>query len=97
MKARAWSNGGGTYGISVGFSNRNEFFDRSWDEIEVEIDGEVHRLPLSKGFWKDCPEFRSPIIREWLRRHDLLAWPHRKPPRMELIPLGGNQFRLLPP
>ena len=95
MQARAWNDGGSTYGISVGPKNRDEFFDKSWTEIEVEIDDEVHLLPLSKGFWKDCPEFRSPIIREWLRRHGLTEWPNGHPPRFELIPLNANRFRLV--
>jgi hypothetical protein len=29
-----------------------------------------------------------------LRRHRMLEWPMGDPPRMELIPLGGNRFRL---
>lgn len=89
MRATAWNNGGSTYGISVGRLNRNKFFDRSWTEIELEIDDEFHRVPLSKGFWNQCPEFRSPVIRDWLRRHRALDWPDRKPPKVELIPLGG--------
>jgi hypothetical protein len=99
MWASAWSNGKGTYGIRVGFPNRDEFFDERWAEIEVEIDGVAHRFGLSGGFWHRCPEFRdrgAPIIREWLRRHCALTWPKGSPPRVELIPLGGNRFRLAP-
>ncbi|HST63312.1 MAG TPA: hypothetical protein VLK84_31670 [Longimicrobium sp.] len=96
MIANAWSNGGNTYGIRVGPKNRDAFFDQSWTEIEVEIEGEFHRIPITGGFWNQCPEFRSPVIREWLGRHGIRDWPMRKPPHVELVPLGGNQFRLGP-
>jgi hypothetical protein len=36
MHASAWSNGRGTYGIRVGFPNRDEFFREFWTDIEVE-------------------------------------------------------------
>jgi hypothetical protein len=99
MNATAWNDGGNTYGIRVGFSNRDRFFEASWTEIEVEIDGEPHRFPITRGFWNRCPEFRdrgSSVIREWLRRHHTTEWPKRQPPRVELLPLGGNRFRLIP-
>lgn len=98
IKARAWNDGGSTYGIRVGVANREEFFDRSWTEIEVEIDGQFHRFALTPGFWRRCPEFRDrsrPLIREWLRRHRTLKWAHRNPPQVELLALGDGRFRLL--
>jgi hypothetical protein len=94
MQASAWHNGSGTYGISIGKPNRDRYFDRSWKAIQVEIDGEVHDLPLSRGFWVDCPEVRSSVIKDWLRRNGRLSWPTRDPPRFELTPLGANRFRL---
>ena len=98
MRAKAWSNGKGVYGIRVGTQNRTEFFDKSWREIEVEIEGEVRRFRLTGGFWRDCPEFRdrgAPVIREWLRQYRTLEWPEREPPEVELIALGGNRFQLV--
>lgn len=98
MDAKAWNNGEGTYGIRVGFRNRDQFFNPDWTEIKVEVDGAVHTFPITRGFWNRCPEFRdsgSPVIREWLRRHHSLPWPKRHPPRFELIPVGDNRFRLV--
>jgi hypothetical protein len=98
MQVSAWNNGGDIYGIRVGFPNRAEFFDESWTEIEVEIDGQPYYFGLTDGFWNHCPEFRDsrhPAVREWLRRHRTLDWPKGYPPRLELIPLGGNRFRLV--
>jgi hypothetical protein len=100
MEARAWRGGNDkTYGIRVGVSNRDRFFDRSWTEIEVEIDSKTHRFNLTPGFWRDCPEFRdrgTPILREWLRTHRTLDWEKGHPPSVSLIPAGANRFRLLP-
>jgi hypothetical protein len=98
MQASVWANGNGIYGIRVGLPNRDEHFDRSWTEIEVEVDGQFHRFPLTDSFWAHCPEVRDSggvVIREWLRRHRALDWPRGNPPRVELLPLGGNRFRLV--
>src|SRR2546422_1595459 len=99
MQASAWHDGGSTYGIRVGTPNRQKFFDPSWTEIEVEIDGQSHRFALTASFWNHCPEFRdrgTPIIRDWLHCHKSLTWPRGNPPKVELIPLGNQRFRLLP-
>jgi hypothetical protein len=94
MNVSAWSDGTTTYGIRIGKRNRAAYFQSSWSEIELELDGRFHRIPLSAGFWNKCPEFRSPLIREWLTRHGLLDWPEKAPPKFELVPLGKNRFRL---
>jgi hypothetical protein len=70
-----------------------------WKAIEVEVEGCFYSFNLTAGFWKDCPEFRDrgkPIIREWLQRHHSLEWPRGQPPKVELVPLGNDKFRLLP-
>lgn len=98
MQASAWNNGGNTYGIRVGAANRDAHFERAWTEIEVEIDGQFHRFDLTPNFWTTCPEFRDSggtVIRDWLRRHHTTDWPSGDPPRFELLPLGGNRFRLV--
>ena len=94
MRVTAWNNGRRTYGIYVGGPNRERYFHRSWSSIEVEIKGQFSAFPLKKPFWKGCPEFRGPQIREWFRERGLVRWPSRQPPAFELVPLGGNRFRL---
>lgn len=99
MRASAWSNGSGTFGIRVGAPNRRKFFDQTWSSIEVEIEGKVYPFGLTSGFWHRCPEFRdrgTPVIREWLRKHHAVSWPNGRPPAVELLPLGSNRFRLVP-
>jgi hypothetical protein len=94
MTVTAWSSGGGTYGIRVGKRNRDAVFNASWESIEVEIDGALHTFTLTPGFWRCCPEFRSPVIREWLRRHNKLTWENRHPPQFNLEIIGKRRFRL---
>lgn len=94
LEVTAWSNGGTTYGLRIGKPNRDRFFNRDWNGIVLEVDGETYRVSITPGFWKECPEIRDPVIREWLRQHRSLKWPKGQPPKAALIPLGGNRFRL---
>jgi hypothetical protein len=59
MQVSAWNDGANTYGIRVGIPNRDEYFDPSWTEIEVEMEGHFQRFVLTPGFWSHCPEFRD--------------------------------------
>jgi hypothetical protein len=94
MTVKAWSNGGGAYGISVGKSNRDAFFNPSWRRIEVEMDGTLHTFELTPGFWNNCPEFRGSVIKEWLRRNHQLSWSKGNPPQFNLEVIGERRFRL---
>ncbi len=97
MEARGWTNGGGTFGIRVGAANRMRHFNRSWTEIEVEIDGRAYPFKITAGFWNRCPEFRDSgtVVRDWLQKHGALSWPVGHPPRFQLLPMGGIVFRLV--
>jgi hypothetical protein len=98
MNASAWSNGAGLYGIRVGVANRDAYFNRSWTEIAVELDGLWHMFAVTGGFWNDCPEFRDRdgIISSWLVKHyGSLDWPTGHPWEVVLMPLSGNGFRLI--
>ncbi|KIN13921.1 hypothetical protein RO22_18030 [Halomonas sp. KHS3] len=97
MKVSAWSNGKNQYGIRVGKPNRREYFDPRWEAITVTVNGVAHRFALTKGFWKDCPEFRDkgqPVIGQWLASQDLLNWPRGKPPKLVLSHIEDNCFEL---
>jgi len=99
MLATAWNNGGNQYGIRVGKVNRDRYFNRGWNLIEVDIEGKLYQFVLTSGFWRNCPEFRDsgqPIIQEWLTKHKILTWPKGEPPQVQLISLGNGKFRLLP-
>jgi hypothetical protein len=97
MQVSAWSNGSRPCGIRVGIPNRDQSFERSWETIEVNIDGQFHQFPLTEGFWRNCPEFRDSgdsIIHDWLHRHGNDEWPKGDPPKFKLTKIGGNRFQL---
>ena len=96
VTVKAWSNGQGTYGLRIGAQNRDEHFDPTWTEIEVEIDGQLNIFSLAGGFWSKCPEFRDrdQKLSRWIAEHGGLSWPRGGPHAYELVPLGGNRFRL---
>ena len=99
MEVSAWSNGGGTYGIQVGFANQRAYFDPAVRQITVELDGVPHAFTLTDGFWAACPEFRdsgSKVIADWLLNHGKRPWPTSKPPKFTLDVLGAGKYRLLP-
>jgi hypothetical protein len=104
MQATVWKNTtsqteGGIYGIRVGIRNHREHFpDESWEWVDVEIDGTVHRFRLLRGFWRKCPEIRDDdrgTLRTWIMRNCSLTWRPRNPPHVRLLPLGGRRFRLV--
>ncbi len=97
MEASAWHGSNGAFGVYVGKQNRDQHFNPSWNEIEVEIDGEKHRFKITPGFWRKCPEFRDSrdkVIRNWLQKYHTLKWPKGQPPHFQLLPLGNTRFRL---
>jgi len=99
VEVSAWHNGAGTYGVRIGKPNREQLFNKSWESIEVDVDGCLCQFQLTSRFWENCPEFRdsgSTIIRDWLNTYHSTNWPRGNPPRFKLIPLGGQRFRLMP-
>lgn len=99
MIVKAWHNGSGVYGITIGVPNRNKYFNSTWTEVKVELNGILHTFALTPGFWNDCPEFRDkgkPHIKKWLQEHKTLDWPKNQKPEMELIQIEASRFRLVP-
>jgi hypothetical protein len=92
MEVTAWK--GATYGIRVGKNNVGQYFMSGTKTIDVEIDRNVCTFPLSSTFWTTCPEFRGKSIGVWLRKNNLIPWPKGQPPKLKLLPLGKNIFRL---
>src|SRR5262245_2230007 len=93
MKVTGWK--GGTYGVRISSADVSRYFDPSWPSVVVELDGEAHTFSLSPAFWRRCAEIRGAAIGRWLLARKLAPWPHREPPVLDLLPLGGSRFRLL--
>jgi hypothetical protein len=92
MEARAWK--GGTYGVRLGSKNADRYFAKEWKFVDVDLDGQYHHVRLSDTFWEKCPELRAAAFGGWLLRRGLLSWRRGNPPKLELIPVEGNKFRL---
>jgi hypothetical protein len=100
MLVTGWKNGkfrgsrGLTLGVRVGREFAERFFDKDWDAILIEMEGESVPVKIAGTFWTTCPELRSPAIGTWMRKKGLAPWPEGRPPEMRLTPMGRNRFRL---
>jgi hypothetical protein len=81
-------------GVRVGREFANQFFDKRWDAVLVELDDKIVSVRLTKTFWTTCPELRSPAIGAWMKKQGLAPWPKGRPPELRLTPMGRNKFRL---
>lgn len=71
--------------------------ERTLESFEIEIEGKSYTFAISPGFWNKCHEIRDcgePVLENWLKFEGLIPWPKGNPPKFELEPLGGNEFRL---
>jgi hypothetical protein len=93
MEVTTWK--GGTLGIYVGKKNAKDYFNKSWDSINVKIGNQIHTFKLSDTFWTTCPEFRGDPIPTWLKNIGLDKWSVNHPHSLILNPLGGNNFELI--
>ena len=96
MIVSAWHGGGGSYGLRILLGDISLYFRPEWEEVRLHLPGEqraVH-VQLTSSFWSTAPELRSPRIRAFFERHDLLGWDRTRPPHFELEPLGDGDFRL---
>lgn len=55
MNATGWK--GATYGVRVGLSNAIKFFDKEWDTVEIEIDGDSTRSVYRLNSGRNAPKF----------------------------------------
>ena len=100
MKVSGWKNGRFDnptveYCIRIGVQNRDAYFRSEWRSVEIQFaNGHSVDVPISDGFWKECPELRHPAFGEWFQAGRLIPWPHGSPTTIELIPVGPRRLRL---
>jgi len=100
MKVFGWNNGqwkrtGAGYGIRMSRSDRDKYFQRTWDSIFIELEGnEDVEVNLSNSFWQSCRELRSAQIGRWMIGKGLAAWTKGSPPVFELELIGNRKFIL---
>jgi hypothetical protein len=96
MIVSAWYDGHSTYGVRILDREVSLWFRPEWETVEICLPDRADpvEIPLTESFWNGSPELRSPRIKEFLIRYDLVGWPKKHPPQFELEPLGGGVFRL---
>jgi len=96
MIVSAWYDGHSTYGVRILDREVSLWFRPEWETVEIRLPdrGDPVEISLTESFWNGSPELRSPRIKEFLLRYDLVDWPKKHPPQFELEPLGGGVFRL---
>ncbi len=91
----AWVNGtpsasGSGYGLKVPITDRDRYFDRSWDKVTIELPTESGSIEAETNvkkasFWNNtCHELISKDIGQWLLICRLAPWPKGKPPKLEV-------------
>jgi hypothetical protein len=102
MIVTAWNNGknlnsGAGYGVKINARDRDTFFE-GLDQIELEIPGEPVPVLINnkkKSFWgSTCRELIHKKIGICLINNKLAPWPNGKPPKLSLIKISRNKFRL---
>jgi len=96
MIVSAWYDGHSTYGVRILDREVSLWFRPEWETVEIRLPDRTDsiEIPLTESFWHGSSELRSPRIKQFLLRHDLVGWPKKHPPQFELEPLGGGVFRL---
>ena len=103
MIVTAWNNGshhesGAGYGLKILVSDRDEFFDRNWKFILLELENSPKRVKINidkPSFWgANCRELISKEIGLYLKAINLAPWPKGNPPKLLLNHVSGNIFHV---
>jgi len=107
MIVAAWKNHtgydptGNGYGLIVSKADRDQYFLKEHQFALIELEGEHAIIQVNtnkKTFWGDsCRELISKSIGVWLIQNHLAPWEKQHPPKLNLMPLGGNRFKLCQP
>ena len=98
-----WNNGspsktGAGYGLKISIPDRDKYFKKNSKSAVLHLAG--NKLPISVN--TDKPSFWSPVCREliskdigaWLIENKMGKWKTGSPPKLTMISLGKNKFRL---
>ncbi len=103
MIVTAWNNGehhpnGAGYGFKIDVADREKHFDKKWEKVFLELDGEegVIEVNVDKpSFWgPTCRELISQKIGEWLIKNGKAPWPKGHPPKMKMEHIRDNKFKV---
>jgi len=87
---------GGGYGLRLTRGNRDEFLQREWKHLVLELEGLPTPIEVNidkPSFWDGtCYELVKKEIGEWLISNGLAPWPKRHPPKLRMEHISGNRF-----
>jgi hypothetical protein len=100
---RGWYTGNRNYDTGAGFAiaikkeDRDNIFRKEWKDVILDLEGfnkEV-KVNINKySFWHKCPELYHIEIGRWFKEKNVIRWPKRKPPKMELDQIKDNYFKV---
>lgn len=96
----AWTNGNSGFGFKVSVEDRDNFFDRNWTEVIVELPkGNEYKdvsCNISKtSFWNKCHDLVSKEIKSWLEENHYIPWERGNPPKFEVQQHDENHFKII--
>jgi hypothetical protein len=83
-------------GLHVGAANARRYFPRNVSVIELELDHLRIECGLKPEFWHGHPEIHDPRLCAWLQAKQSNSNSCRESLPFDMIPAGGNSFRLGP-
>ena len=99
----AWNNGdhsktGSGYGLKISIDDRDNYFKKSAKSVVLHLSGKSGTISVNT----DKPSFWSPLCRElvskdigaWLIANKMGKWARGSPPKLTMVSLGNNVFRL---
>jgi hypothetical protein len=94
MIGTAWKSGrdGGTFGIRVGRVDADKFFQHDSPNVVLDLGDKIVEIKLTDSFRRKCSELRGSALKDFFFDRGIVPWPKGKPPKIEIIPCGGNRF-----
>jgi len=85
--------------VKVKIADRDEYFYNKWKTVFIHFEGvrKPAEVNVNKSsFWNDtCHELINQDIGKWLLDNGLAPWPENQPPKLELIRIKDNHFKML--
>jgi len=98
-----WHNGnpsktGSGYGLKISIDDRDTYFKKSAKSVVLHLSGQTGTISVNtdkSSFWSPiCRELVSKDIGAWLIANKMGKWARWSPPKLTMISLGNNEFRL---
>lgn len=82
-------------GLRLTRRDRDDIFDKSWNNVQLQLGKRIISISLTDSFWNKCHEFKSRQLALWIKSKNLHRWEKGNPPKMKIKHLGENRFQLI--